>query len=100
MESFQELIQADTPVLVDFYADWCGPCKTMDPIIKEVARQLSGKTRVIKIDVDRNAKASQAYQIMSIPTYILFRKGQILWRHSGTIDKNSLVRALEQHLGA
>jgi thioredoxin 1 len=97
METFQELIHADKPVLVDFYADWCGPCKTMDPIIQQVASQVKGRVRVIKINVDKNQPAAQAYQIMSIPTYILFKNGNVLWRHSGTIDKNSLSGVIEQH---
>jgi thioredoxin 1 len=97
METFQQIIQSDTPVLVDFYADWCGPCKTMDPIIQQVATQVKGRARVIKINVDKNEAASRAYQIMSIPTYILFKKGNILWRHSGTIDKNSLSSVIQQH---
>ncbi len=97
METFQELIHSDKPVLVDFYADWCGPCKTMDPIIQQVASQIKGRVRVIKINVDKNGPAAQAYQIMSIPTYILFKSGNILWRHSGTIDKNSLAGVIAQH---
>ncbi|HLP51689.1 MAG TPA: thioredoxin [Chitinophagales bacterium] len=95
MESFNQLIQSETPVLVDFYADWCGPCKAMAPAIKETADELSGKARVIKIDVDKNQAVSALYQIRSIPTLIIFKKGQPVWRHTGMIDKVSLTRQLQ-----
>ena len=97
MENFSDLIQSDKPVLVDFYADWCGPCKAMDPVIQEVAKELTGKVRIIKINIDKNTSAAQAYSVMAVPTYILFRKGNILWRHAGMIDKSSLVKVLHQH---
>lgn len=97
MESFNDLIQSDKPVLVDFYADWCGPCKAMDPVVQEVAKALTGRARVIKINIDKNTQAAKAYSVMAVPTYILFRKGNILWRHAGMIDKSGLVKVLEQH---
>src|SRR5215467_5205482 len=97
MGAFQELIQSDKPVLVDFYADWCGPCKVMAPVIKEVAQAVEGKARVVKINVDNNTEAAQAYGISGIPTFIVFKKGNIIWRHSGTIDKKSLVSVLIQN---
>ena len=94
MQSFGELIQSETPVLVDFYADWCGPCKAMTPVIQEVAKATEGRAKVIKVDIDKSAQAANAYQVQAVPTFIVFRKGQIVWRHSGMIDKNSLVNAL------
>jgi len=94
MESFQDIIRSDTPVLVDFYADWCGPCKAMNPVIKEVAKALNGKSRVIKVDIDKSVQAAQAYNVRAVPTFILFKKGNIVWRHSGMIDKNSLLGIL------
>lgn len=97
METFRELIQSEQPVLVDFHADWCGPCKSMHPVIQEVARTVAGKARVVKIDIDKNAPTAQAYNIVSVPTFIVFKKGAILWRHSGTIDKNSLLSVLNQN---
>ena len=97
MESFGELIKSETPVLVDFYADWCGPCKAMEPIIKEVAKTITGKARVIKIDIDKNAPAANAYQVQAVPTFILFKKGQVVWRHPGMIDKASLLFELSKH---
>ena len=97
-QPFTELINADQPVLVDFYADWCGPCKAMTPVIQEVARTVIGKVRVIKINIDKNVQAAQAYNVSAVPTFIVFRKGNILWRHSGMIDKNSLLNVIRQHV--
>jgi len=94
MESFGELIKSDTPVLVDFYADWCGPCKAMNPVIKEVAQAVKGKARVIKVDIDKSVQAAQAYQVQAVPTFMIFQNGKIKWRHSGMIDKGSLLREL------
>ena len=74
MESFGELIKSDTPVLVDFYADWCGPCKAMSPVIQEEARAMQGKARVIKVDIDKSVQAANAYQVQAVPTFIIFKK--------------------------
>ena len=97
MESFKELINSEKPVLVDFYADWCGPCKAMSPVIQEVAKATQGRARVIKVDIDKSVQAAQAYQVQAVPTFIIFKKGSIIWRHSGMIDKNSLLNVLTQH---
>lgn len=97
MESFKDLINADKPVLVDFYADWCGPCKAMSPVIQEVARTTQGQARVIKVDIDKSVAAAQAYQVQAVPTFIIFKNGSIVWRHSGMIDKNTLVNLLRQN---
>jgi thioredoxin 1 len=97
MESFKELINSEKPVLVDFYADWCGPCKAMSPVIQEVAKATQGKARVIKVDIDKSVQAAQAYQVQAVPTFIIFKKGNIIWRHSGMIDKISLVNVLTQN---
>lgn len=97
MESFRELINAETPVLVDFYADWCGPCKAMSPVIQEVAQATRGQARVIKVDIDKSVEAAQAYGIQAVPTFVIFKKGNIVWRHSGIIDKHSLVNLLRQN---
>ena len=98
MESFKELINSEKPVLVDFYADWCGPCKAMGPVIQEVARATQGKARVIKVDIDKSVQAAQAYQVQAVPTFIIFKKGNIVWRHSGMIDKISLENVLNQNI--
>jgi thioredoxin 1 len=92
MEKFAELINSDTPVVADFYADWCGPCQTMMPLIKQVAEKLKGKARVIKINVDRNESAAHLYNVRSVPTFIIFKGGKQVWRHSGTIDAATLER--------
>lgn len=97
MEPFQELIKSEKPVLVDFYADWCGPCKAMNPVIKEVAKAVDGKARVIKVDIDKSVQAAQEYKVQAVPTFIIFKKGNIVWRHSGMIDKNSLLKVLAQN---
>jgi thioredoxin 1 len=96
MEGFNDIINSSTPVLVDFHAEWCGPCKAMSPVVKEVAQAVQGKARVIKVDIDQSSAAAQAYQVQAVPTFIVFRQGKIVWRHSGMIDKNSLLKAVEQ----
>ena len=96
LDTFSQLINSETPVLVDFYADWCGPCKAMSPVIKEVAKAVQGKARVIKVDIDKSVQAAQAYQVQAVPTFIIFQNGRIVWRYSGMIDKSSLINRLTQ----
>lgn len=96
METFKDIINGDKPVLVDFYATWCGPCKAMAPIVDEIAKDLNGIVRVLKIDVDKNQAVSANYKIQSVPTFIIFKKGEILWRHSGGMDKNMLLQQIKQ----
>ena len=97
MSAFQDLINGDTPVLVDFTATWCGPCKTQAPILHDVAQQLGEKVKIIKVDVDRNPDASAHYQIQGVPTLILFKKGEIKWRQSGVVPGNQLITIINQH---
>ena len=98
-KSFAELINSPgMPVLVDFYADWCGPCKTMSPIVTQVAAELSGKVKVIKVDVDKNQAAASQFRVQGVPTLILFSKGQPVWRQSGVVPANQLSQILRQHL--
>ena len=99
-KSFSELINSPgMPVLVDFYADWCGPCKTMAPILEQVANQHQGKLRVIKIDVDRNQAVAQQFRVQGIPTLILFHQGQPVWRQSGVVPAPQLTQVVQQFVG-
>ena len=97
--SFQNLLNSsDVPILVDFYADWCGPCHTLSPIVKDVASAMHGKLKVIKVDVDKNQRAAAHYGIRSIPTLILFHKGQIIWKKAGLMRRKDLIAALESSI--
>lgn len=98
-KSFHELISGDKPVLVDFYATWCGPCKSMQPILEDVSRQLGDQVKVIKVDVDKNPDAANKYQVRGVPTLILFKKGQSLWRQSGVVPAHQLVSIVKEHVG-
>lgn len=97
-ESFSELINSNTPVLVDFSAEWCGPCKMMAPILKQLHDQMGDKIRIIKIDIDQSPGAANAYQVQSVPTLILFQKGKKLWRQSGVMQTFELKKVIEQHI--
>ena len=97
-ENFKDIIKSKQPVLVDFYADWCAPCRTQAPILKELADEVRGKARVIKIDVDKNQPIAQQYQVRSIPTLILFKNGQTVWQQSGVATKQQLLSIINQHM--
>ena len=98
-KSFSELINSPgMPVLVDFYADWCGPCKTMAPILQQVAAQHEGKLRIIKIDVDKNPAVAQQFRVQGIPTLILFHQGQLVWRQSGVVPATQLAQVVGAYL--
>jgi thioredoxin 1 len=95
-ETFADIINSDKPVLVDFFAEWCGPCKTMSPILKDFATQMGDRVRVLKIDVDKNQKVAEAYKIQGVPTLMFFQKGQIKWRQSGVVQKKQLEHIVNQ----
>jgi thioredoxin 1 len=88
--AFAEIIRGETPVLVDFYATWCGPCKTISPILQDFARQMGDRVRVLKIDVDKNQAVANKYKVQSIPTLIIFKNGEIKWRQTGVVQKKVL----------
>ena len=96
-DSFHDLINGETPVLVDFYADWCGPCKQQTPILKQLTDRVGDKVRVVKINVDKAQAAANKYQVRSIPTMILFKNGKILWRQSGVQPLKTLEGLVSQY---
>lgn len=96
-KSFNELINdPEIPVLVDFYADWCGPCKAMSPVIQQVAGEFSGKLKVLKVNIDTNQAAAAQYRVQGVPTFILFQEGKQVWRQSGAMPANHLSQIIKQ----
>lgn len=97
MSRFSEIINQDKPVLVDFFAEWCGPCKLMSPILKEVKDSLGEAVSIIKIDVDKNQQLAAKYQVRGVPTLMLFKSGKQLWRQSGVVQKNDLIGLINKN---
>jgi thioredoxin 1 len=94
MNKFQELINADKPVLVDFFAEWCGPCKMMAPILKEVKNKMGDAVTIVKVDVDKNPDAARQFNIQGVPTLLIFQKGEVKWRQSGVVQARQLEQVL------
>jgi thioredoxin 1 len=94
---FGELIQSETPTFVDFSAAWCGPCKMMAPILEELKSKVGDQVKIVKIDVDRNPGIASAYQVQSVPTLMLFKKGNALWRQAGVMTSEQLKKVIDQH---
>ena len=92
------MINSTTPTLVDFYATWCGPCKMMSPLLEQVASEMGDETKIIKVDIDKNRDAAAQYGIRSVPTLILFKEGEIVWRQSGLPPKNLITESIKKFI--
>lgn len=96
--NFQELIQGDKPILVDFFATWCQPCKMQTPILQQLSLEMGDKIRILKIDVDKNPQIAQTYQVQGVPTLAIFKQGKMLWRNSGVHKKEQLIEILSKQI--
>lgn len=96
MSTFQEIVKSETPVLVDFYATWCGPCKAMMPVLDQLKEEMGENIRILKIDVDKNQEAAEKFKVRGVPTFVLFQQGEILWRQSGGMDLQTLKSKILQ----
>lgn len=95
---FKDVIKSEKPVLVDFFATWCGPCKALSPVVNNVKKELDGKMKVVKIDVDKNKNVSAKYGIKSLPTLAIFQNGEIVWRESGMKTQSQLMKIVNRYL--
>ena len=98
MNKFQDIIAGDTPVLVDFFAEWCGPCKMMKPVLEELKKKIGNKIIILKIDIDKNISLSSEYRIQSVPTLVLWKQDEIIWRQSGALSLNELEQILLSYI--
>ena len=98
MNKFQDIIAGDTPVLVYFFAEWCGPCKMIKPVLEELKKKMGNKIIILKIDIDKNISLSSEYRIQSVPTLVLWKQGEIIWRQSGALSLNELEQVLSSYI--
>jgi thioredoxin 1 len=96
MGKFNEIVQSEIPTLVDFHATWCGPCKMMSPILDQLKSEMGSQVRILKIDVDKNQEVANTFKVRGVPTFVLFKNGEILWRQSGGMDYNTLKNKITQ----
>lgn len=96
--TFSEIINQDKPVFVDFFAEWCGPCQMMSPILKEVKEDLGDEVSIIKIDIDKNQSIAAKYQVRGVPTFLLFKNGKQLWRRSGMLQKTDIINIIKNNV--
>ena len=95
MATFQEIIKGDKPVLIDFHADWCDPCKLMNPILKNIKNKLGKDLTILKINVDKNSVVAEKFNVIGVPTFVLFKNGEIKWRKSGIIKENDFIQLIK-----
>ncbi len=98
MSKFSEVINQDKPTLVDVFAEWCGPCKMMPPILKEVKQQLGDQVNIIKVDIDKNQKFAQKHNVMGVPTVMIYQNGEIKWRQSGVLPAHELIKQIKNYI--
>ncbi len=97
MSAFEQILKGERPVLIDFFATWCGPCKMMSPILDQLKEKVGDRLRILKVDVDKNPKIAALYNVRGVPTLVLMKGGEIKWRQSGVVDVDTLVQLIQQH---